>query len=85
MPLVFDKKTGLIVFHGTRQDQMSRAENTVKLFDIASEAGWRVEQLGGPGSTERAMKTVLQADPGAAQYTRSISAAAVWAAELLNA
>lgn len=70
MPLVIDKKTGLIVFHGTSQDQMSRAENTVKLFDIARDAGWRVEQLGGPGSTERAMKTVLQADPGAAQYTR---------------
>lgn len=70
MPFVLDKKTGLIVFHGTSQDKMSRAENTVKLFDIAKDAGWRVEELGGPGSTERAMKTVLQADPSAAGYTR---------------
>jgi hypothetical protein len=70
MPFVLDKKTGLIVFHGTSQDKMSRSENTVKLFDIAKDAGWRVEELGGPGSTERAMKTVLQADPGAGDYTR---------------
>lgn len=61
---------GFIVVHGTSQDIMSTTETTVQLAKAAQAAGHQVVQIGGPGSTERAILRGLERDPSTAEYSR---------------
>lgn len=60
---------GLIVVHGTAQDSCSSFETTVKIAKAARAEGYFVIELGGPGSTERAILRGIERNPDLAEYT----------------
>ncbi|RMO77624.1 hypothetical protein [Pseudomonas syringae group genomosp. 3] len=51
-----------IIYHGTSQDWSSDKENTVALARALRAAGKMVIDIGGPGSSERAIKTSIRDD-----------------------
>ena len=61
---------GFIVVHGTSQDSTSATETTVQLAKAARAAGHHVVEIGGPGSTERAILRALKLNPELAEPSR---------------
>ena len=56
--------TAYIIVHGSGQDGTSHRENTVKLAKHLRAIGEHVYEIGGPGSTERALKQYIEAVEG---------------------
>lgn len=54
--------TGYLFMHGTGQDIMSTKESTVTLERTLKDAGELVRGIGGPGSSERAIKISMEND-----------------------